>query len=360
MFNITIEINQKCNLRCNYCYVTNKDGKEMSYDIAIKAIDYALTEAQQFSDNTLQINFIGGEPLLSFVFMDRIIDYVEMSKEATHIIYSISTNGILLTDAIMEYLIKYKFLIKISLDGTANSNDINRVDHLGKGSYEKVICKLRLLKNYEVETGNIIQVTNVITNNNYQNFYNNIFHLTHILGFQYIDTGFDVKNMSINEYQCLGEQIDRIFDLYKNSVSTEKAFNFSFIEKCYFNMIKPKSNSFFSCRGGIVGAYIKSDGKIYACPKAIEVEIGFGSVLSGLDLGTLLSINSLDNIDNEVCTACKFNKICSNRRCIFNSMTENGDINKPSEFGCWLAKKSYNIIENNKDFFDNLFLRRMK
>lgn len=356
---MTLEINQKCNLRCKYCYVTNKDGKEMSFVTAKKAIDYALVEANQFSDNTLQINFIGGEPLLSFELLAKIINYVEVSKKTTHIKYSISTNGMLLSNTIMKYFKKHNFMIKVSLDGTEDSNDINRVDLLGNGSYEKVISKLSLLKEYEIETGNIIQVTNVIVKNNYKNIYNNIFHLTQILGFKYIDTGFDIVNMSTNEYQCLGEQIDMVFDLYKNSVFTESAFNFSFIEKGYFNLIKPKLNSFFSCRGGIVSAYIKSDGRIYACPKAIEVEVNYGSVLSGLDLDMLLHINSLNNIDNDECSMCDLNKICGNKRCVFKSLAENGDINKPSEFGCWLVKKSYSIIKSNKKFFDSIFLRRI-
>lgn len=356
MFDLTIEVNQICNLQCRYCYVTAKDGKEMSFIIAAKTIDYALTEARQFRDNILQINFIGGEPIISYELIVRIVDYVEVNKGITLVRYTVSTNGIYLKESNMEFFREYDFMIKVSLDGTRNSNDINRVDFSGRGTYDKVVGRISLLKKYEEETNNIIQLTNVVTGNNYFNFYDNIFHLTYELGFKYIDTGFDINELTKAEYERLSDQIDKVFDLYKNSILTEKAFNLSIIEKSYFSLSGPKS--FFSCRGGIVGAYIKSNGNIYACPKAIESGIDFGNVVTGLDVDTLMSINSIEGIENKKCEACKFRDVCRNKKCVFSSLVANGNVNLPSKFGCWLAKKNYHIVLNNKKMFDNLFMRR--
>ncbi|WP_425449251.1 radical SAM protein [Dethiothermospora halolimnae] len=354
MFNLTIEINQICNLKCKYCYVVDKDGKEMDFDIALKTIDYGLTEARQFSDNTLQINFIGGEPLISFDLLSKILDHVELKKNSTKVMYTVSTNGIYINKYIMEFLKKYNFLIKTSLDGTKESNDINRVDYSNQGSYDKFINNIDLLRKYEKETGNIIQLTNVVTKNNFTNFYNNILHLTYDLGFKYIDTGFDgLVDLTQDEYDFFNDEIDKTFDYYKNCILSPKAFNFSLIEKKYFDFKAFKS--FYSCRGGIVGAYIKTNGDIYACPKANEAGIDFGNVVTGIDLEKIISINNIEGINISKCKSCKFNDICRNQRCVFGNLAANGSINSPSEFGCWLAKKNYNIIIDNKEFFHKIF-----
>ena len=56
MYTMTLEINQRCNLRCRYCYLGEKDGKKMSYETACKAIDRAFLYTKIHKDQTLWID----------------------------------------------------------------------------------------------------------------------------------------------------------------------------------------------------------------------------------------------------------------------------------------------------------------
>ncbi|WP_173751627.1 4Fe-4S cluster-binding domain-containing protein, partial [Blautia wexlerae] len=66
MYTLSLEIINKCNLNCTYCYLGEKKNTYMSLGTAQKAIDIAVHEANKQHDRTLMVYFIGGEPLMAF------------------------------------------------------------------------------------------------------------------------------------------------------------------------------------------------------------------------------------------------------------------------------------------------------
>ena len=108
--NVTLEVTEKCNLRCKYCIYHPSHpeyrafGHEnMKWDVAKKAIDF-LKEHSQNAENR-HIGFYGGEPLLNFELIERAVEYAK-KLFGEDMSFAITTNATLVNDKIAEYFAK--------------------------------------------------------------------------------------------------------------------------------------------------------------------------------------------------------------------------------------------------------------
>ena len=111
---ITLQVTQNCNLRCNYCaYTANTGGnrlhnsKRMTFDTAVKSLN--MLKERSIDRNEIAISFYGGEPLLEYELIKKIVDYSKRIFEGKKLIYSMTTNGTLLNVGIIDFLIKIEF-----------------------------------------------------------------------------------------------------------------------------------------------------------------------------------------------------------------------------------------------------------
>lgn len=151
-------VTTSCNLGCVYCQANN--GRTiptlfMDTVTAEKAVDIAL----QSPERNLTFEFQGGEPLMNFEIIRHIVEYTEQNKKDHHINYSIVSNLTLLTEDILEYLIKYDFGISTSIDGNRVIHDLNRPFKGGEGSFLKVSEKLQSIRKKGVNIGAIQTTT---------------------------------------------------------------------------------------------------------------------------------------------------------------------------------------------------------
>ena len=150
--NITFIVTKDCQLACKYCYLVGKNDKErMSWSIAKQAIDYILSREDEFREESVIFDFIGGEPFLEIDLIDKICDYIktEMFRLNHHWFnsyrFSFSTNGINYdSEKVQAFIAKNKdhLSIGITIDGTQKKHDLNRIwkDIIPeKGSYNDVI-----------------------------------------------------------------------------------------------------------------------------------------------------------------------------------------------------------------------------
>ena len=159
--NITFIVTKDCQLACKYCYLVGKNSKErMPYEVAKQAIDYILDHEEDFREESVIWDFIGGEPFLEIDLIDRICDYLktEMFRRNHHWFnsyrFSFSTNGINYhTDKVQEFVKKNKahLSIGITIDGTEKKHDLNRIykfrddnDKEERGSYHDVVRNIPL------------------------------------------------------------------------------------------------------------------------------------------------------------------------------------------------------------------------
>lgn len=152
--NITFCVTENCNLACKYCYMTGKNDKNrMTYETAKKIVDYILNDNENFSEDAVVWDFIGGEPFLEIELIDQISDYI---KQQMYIMehrwfnayrFSFSTNGILYNaPRVQEYIKKNRnhLSIGISIDGNKTKHDMQRVYKDGSGSYDDVVKNIPL------------------------------------------------------------------------------------------------------------------------------------------------------------------------------------------------------------------------
>ncbi|MBD3360806.1 radical SAM protein [Candidatus Peregrinibacteria bacterium] len=144
-----IVLGEVCNLKCKNCFVLNRAFQpiKMSETLLRQIIEKTFVYGK---DKSIKYHFFGGEPLLMFDLIKMAVSMIEkvfddgLIKEP---IFTITSNGTLITKEIAEYLASHRIKIGLSLDGPENENDQIR----GQGTYRKVITSFRILERYNVE-----------------------------------------------------------------------------------------------------------------------------------------------------------------------------------------------------------------
>lgn len=131
---IIIMATNACNLRCKYCYETNKNAPSMQVERIKQQIGRELRKPNEPYNNFV-INFHGGEPFLVFDKIKELVQWVDESFSDLSISYTTTTNGTVLNDEIRSWLVvnKKRFIPVLSLDRPAEIHNRNRT-----GSFEKI------------------------------------------------------------------------------------------------------------------------------------------------------------------------------------------------------------------------------
>ena len=146
---LILEITEECNLRCTYCVFDERHIFERNHSTQVMPIELACEAVQSFYSRTSQeegyIVFYGGEPLLAMETIRKIVDYANKISN-NRLKFSLTTNGLALSEKKFDYLIKHNFLITVSLDGNKETHDKQRVTATGKGTFDAITSNLRKLK----------------------------------------------------------------------------------------------------------------------------------------------------------------------------------------------------------------------
>lgn len=144
---LTVYLSEKCNLNCSYC---NQDKwSKTTIDTTLALAEFYKLRAK-FPDEKIQIDFFGGEPLL---FMDMIKHIISETETDGNVTYGMPSNGLLLTDEILEYIVKKRINLSISFDGLWQ--DRNRLQLNGKGTKHRFFEKRELFQkipNFKIHT----------------------------------------------------------------------------------------------------------------------------------------------------------------------------------------------------------------
>ena len=145
---LTFIVTEDCNLRCKYCYITHKaKNKALSFETAKRFIDYILNEERINKNQGVLLDFIGGEPLLEVNLIREICDYFKIKTYEMGLDWywnyriDICTNGVNYDSEAVQNFIKGnegKLSIGITLDGTKQKHDLQRIFPDGTGSYDVI------------------------------------------------------------------------------------------------------------------------------------------------------------------------------------------------------------------------------
>ncbi len=144
---LCLHVAHTCNLNCSYCFAAqgNFHGERglMSFKVGKRAIDF-LIENSGFHKN-LDIDFFGGEPLMNWEVVKELVKYGRsIEKDAgKNIRFTLTTNGIGITDEVIDFCNEEMHNVVLSLDGRKEVNDKFRVDLAGNGSYDRIVPKFK-------------------------------------------------------------------------------------------------------------------------------------------------------------------------------------------------------------------------
>ena len=135
---LCLHIAHDCNLACKYCFAGEGEyhGSRglMSFEVGKKALDFLIENSGR--RRNLEVDFFGGEPLMNWQVVKELVAYGRSREEETgkRFRFTLTTNGVLLDDEVMEFCNREMSNVVLSLDGRKQINDRMRPTRTGKGS----------------------------------------------------------------------------------------------------------------------------------------------------------------------------------------------------------------------------------
>ena len=151
---VLLKVASRCNINCRYCYVYNmgdtgwaSQPKRMTR-ATLEAVVTSLADLSRSQDGGFAVVLHGGEPLLlGHVKLAFLLSALREGLPANYPI-SIQTNGILISDEILDACSRHRVTLGISIDGPKPVHDRFRVDHQGVGTFQRVLNGIVKLRNH--------------------------------------------------------------------------------------------------------------------------------------------------------------------------------------------------------------------
>ncbi len=342
---LCLHIAHDCNLACRYCFAEEGEyhGRRalMSFEVGKKALDFLI--ANSGSRRNLEVDFFGGEPLMNWEVVKQLVEYGREQEKLhdKHFRFTLTTNGVLLNDEIMEFCNREMSNVVLSLDGRKAVNDKMRPFRNGKGSYDLIVPKFQKFADSRNQMNYYVRGT--FTHYNLD-FAEDAIH--------FADLGF--RQMSIEpvvappeaDYAIREEDLPQILDQYdklaKEYIKRKKegrGFNF-FHFMIDLNAGPCVAKRLSGCGSGTEYLAVTPWGDLYPCHQFVGQE-GFllGNVDEGITNTAVRDEFKLCNVyAKDKCRDCFARFYCSGG-CAANSYNFHGTITDAYDIGCAMQKK---------------------
>lgn len=344
---LCIHIAHDCNLRCAYCFADEGafggTRELMPEEVGKAAIDFVI--AHSGNRRNIEIDFFGGEPLMNFDVVKSTVAYARSREQETgkRFRFTITTNGMLLTDDIMEYINENMVNVVLSIDGRKEVNDRVRCRVDGSGSYDKIVPGFQKLAESRGQDNYYVRGT--FTRHNLD-FAEDVLHLAD-LGFKQTSVEPVVAPFDV-DYALQYEDIPKIYEQYdvlaKEYIRRRKEGNgFNFFHfmvdldqgPCVYKRLS-------GCGSGSEYLAVAPNGDIYPCHQFVGNEdFRMGNVLKQEEPFRRDISETFANCNvysKPACRDCWAKFYCSGG-CPANAWQFNKDLNKPYDLGCELQRK---------------------
>ena len=341
-----LHVSHDCNLRCKYCFAATGDYHEgrmlMSLETGKKALDFLIEKSGD--RKFLEVDFFGGEPTLNFDVVKQLVEYGR-SREAEankKFRFTITTNGILLTDDMIEFINKEMNNVVLSIDGRKEVNDRVRVRADGTGSYDRILPNFKKV----VETRGKDKdwyVRGTYTKYNLD-FSNDVMHL-YEQGFDQISVEPVMADPSM-PYAITQADLPRIFDEYEELMKkiTEIRDSGKFINFFHFMLDLDQGpcaiKRLRGCGCGNEYVAVTPNGDIYPCHQFVgNEEYKMGSLNDGSFNDDMKAEFAAAHVYSKPeCKKCWAKFYCSGG-CNANNYIYAGDIHNAYKLSCEIQKK---------------------
>ena len=344
---LCLHVAHDCNLACRYCFAGEGEyhGRRaiMDYETGCRALDFLI--ANSGARHNLEVDFFGGEPLLNWETVKKLVAYGRSLEEKSgkHFRFTITTNGVLLNDEIMEFCNREMDNVVMSVDGRKEVHDRMRPFRKGSGSYDLIIPKFLKFAEQRRKLGLKYYVRGTYTRWN-TDFAADVLHLAG-LGFDQISVEPVVAPPEM-DYALREEDLPVLLEQYdilaKEMIRREKegkGFNFFHFMidltggPCVYKRLS-------GCGSGTEYLAVTPWGDFYPCHQFVGMEqFLLGNVRDGIVReDTVESFKRVNVYSKPACSSCFARFYCSGG-CLANSWNFTGSINDVYEIGCALERK---------------------
>ena len=334
---LTIQVTQQCNFRCSYCPYTTAEfdsqrehgTKQMSLKTAKKSIDFLAEHSKD--QESVAVGFYGGEPLLRYDLIKEVTEYAEEKFFGKGISFTVTTNGSLLTEDIVEFLIDHEFQVMISLDGPPEVHNRSRkFAASGRGTFAVIEKNLLMIQEKYPEFLEKLSINVVIdprfsANSLHEMFSKSIFEKLNIQS-TLIDDFFCIertvsderylKEENIHEFRAMMSMIGK----YPKEKVSKLAYN-----SCmgFFDDIKKKMKPSTGlapvmapggpCVPGQRRLFVNVDGALYPCERISETSdiMRIGDIYNGIDHAKVDALLNIGQLTEEKCKHCYAVRYCT-------------------------------------------------
>ena len=342
---LCLHIAHDCNLACKYCFAEEGEyhGRRalMTYEVGKKALDFLI--ANSGTRRNLEVDFFGGEPLMNWQVVKDLVKYGRKQEKLHNkkFRFTLTTNGVLLNDEVMEFCNKEMGNVVLSVDGRKEVHDYMRPFRKGAGSYDLIMPKFQ--KFAESRNQDKYYVRGTFTHHNLD-FSKDVLHLAD-LGFKQISVE-PVVAADTEEYAIREEDIPQIMEEYdtlaKEMIKREKegkGFNFFHFMidltggPCVYKRLS-------GCGSGTEYLAVTPWGDFYPCHQFVgEEQYLMGNVDEGITKPEIQKEFGGCNVyTKKDCKDCFARFYCSGG-CAANAFHFQGDIKGNYEIGCELQRK---------------------
>ena len=342
---LCLHVAHTCNLNCSYCFASqgkyHGERALMSFEVGKRALDFLIENSG--TRRNLEVDFFGGEPSLNFEVVKKLVEYAREveGKHGKNFRFTYTTNGMILTDEMIDFVNRECHNVVLSLDGRKEVNDHFRRDYLGRGSYDTIVPNFQKLVASRGGKGYYVRGT--FTHNNVD-FTNDIFHMA--------DLGFTELSMEPvvcppgDPYALTEEDMPIICEQYeilaKEMMKRKKEGRpFTF----YHYMLDLKNGPCIykritGCGSGTEYMAVTPWGELFPCHQFVgDEKYSLGNVFEGVKNTEVQDgFRSCNSYSREKCRDCWARLYCSGG-CAANAYHATGSINGVYEYGCELFKK---------------------
>ncbi|MDO5422916.1 MAG: thioether cross-link-forming SCIFF peptide maturase [Eubacteriales bacterium] len=342
---LCLHIAHDCNLACRYCFAEEGEyhGRRalMDFETGKQALDFLI--ANSGNRRNLEVDFFGGEPLMNW---DVVKDLVRYGREQEKLHnknfrFTLTTNGVLLNDEVMEFCNREMANVVLSIDGRKEVHNRMRPFRNGAGSYDLIVPKFQKFAGSRNQERYYVRGT--FTHNNLD-FSEDVLHLAD-LGFKQISVE-PVVAKPEDDYALREEDLPKIFEEYdklaKIMVEREKkGEGFTFFHfmidltggPCVYKRLS-------GCGSGTEYLAVTPWGDLYPCHQFVgEEQFLMGNVWDGIKAQEIQDEFKCCNVyAKEKCRNCFARFYCSGG-CAANAWNFHGNINDAYDLGCELQRK---------------------
>ena len=342
---LCLHVAHTCNLNCSYCFAAqgkySGERAVMSLEVGKRALDFLIENSA--GRRNLEVDFFGGEPLMNWDMIKELVAYARVrEKEAgKNFRFTLTTNGVLVDDDVIEFANREMSNVVLSLDGRREVHDRFRVDYAGNGSWEKIVPKFQRF--VELRGGKNYYMRGTFTHAN-PDFLEDIKTM--------LDLGFDELSMepvvcapddpsalTEEDKAIVFEQYEKLAELMLERRRAGKPFTF------YHYMIDLKGGPCIykrvsGCGSGTEYMAVTPWGDLYPCHQFVgDEKFRLGDIWAGVTNKPVQDDFMACNVyTRPECADCWAKLYCSGG-CAANAYHATGSVRGVYKYGCELFRK---------------------